>query len=221
VAFHPEHKPPGPGGLVLTGNQDTILSHISYAELAILEPAMAKPKSSFNGTMSDMERYEAMEASLCAAKEWFDRHFSIPPYVYVGMTFPYWWNMAHCLVTIHRLSILEDPAWDRHAVRSKCDLIAFCDRLRLGFEEVAALRRMEAGPTEEEDSFAKFVKLMVLMKNSWVRDLSAVEGNPKPGSAAPAEPLINENIDGLIEPFLQPEDSDMWLAGFFDMNWDV
>ncbi|KAK4234733.1 hypothetical protein C8A03DRAFT_18416 [Achaetomium macrosporum] len=202
---------------------DTILSHISYAEVAIQEVAMAKPKSCFNGAMSDMERYEAMEASLSAAKEWFDRHFSIPSYVYVGMTFPYWWNMTHCLLTIHHLSILDDPAWDRQAVRNKCDPIALCDRLRLGFEEVAALRRMEVGPTEEDDTFAKFVKLTVLMKNSWARDLAVAEGNPKPGSAVPAErePLIAGNIDGLNVPFFQPEDSDTWLAGFFDMNWDV
>jgi hypothetical protein len=36
---------------------------------------MTKPKTSSNGIVPDMQRYEAMEACLSAVKDWFDRHF--------------------------------------------------------------------------------------------------------------------------------------------------
>ncbi|SPQ26729.1 2996b653-1133-4681-aa8e-47aec6c8f710 [Thermothielavioides terrestris] len=200
-------------------HNDAILSHISYTELAINEVAIAKPKASSDGVLSSMQRYEAMEASLSAANDWLDRHFSIPTYVYIGMTFSYWWNMAHCLLTIYRLSVLDDPAWDRRAVRKKTDLLAICDKLRAGFEEVLAQRCPGQESTIEEDAFSKFVRLMRTLKNNWAPELVAAEGQPGPSSAAPAEALVESSNDGLNVPLFQPDDSDIWFAGLFDMNW--
>lgn len=171
--------------------------------------------------MSSMQRYEAMEASLCAASDWFDRHFTIPSYVFVGMTFSYWWNMAHCLLTVYRLSVLDDPAWDRRVARKKSDLLVICDRLRAGFEEVAAQRRRETEPTIEEDTFPKFVRMIWSMRNNWAPELAAAGGSAGPGSAAPAPAFVDGNNDGLNVPFFQPEDSDLWFAGLFDMNWEI
>jgi len=203
--------------------QDTILSHISYTELALNEIAISKPKAAFHGIMSDMQRYEALEACLSAVRDWFDRHFSIPSYVYIGMTFSYWWNMAHCLLTLYRLTVLDDPAWDRRAVRSRIDLLAILDQLRVGFEQVAAQRRMDAGPTVEEDSFSKFVKMAWAMKNNWSPELAAAEGNPGPGptpATMATGPFIDGSAEELSVPFYQQEDSEAWIAGLFDMNWD-
>jgi hypothetical protein len=174
--------------------------------------------------MSDMQRYEALEACLSAVKDWFDRHFSIPSYVYIGMTFSYWWDMAHCLLTLYRLTILDDPAWDRRAVRDRIDLLAILDRLKTGFEEVAAQRRLENGSTAEEDSFSKFVKMAWTMKNNWGPELAAAERGPRSaGAPAPVATavVIDGRADGLNMPFFQPEDSETWIAGLFDMNWDV
>jgi hypothetical protein len=198
--------------------QDTILSHISYAELVIQDAAMTKSKTSYNGFMGEMQRHEAMQASLSAAKDWVDRHLSIPSYVYVGMTFGYWWNMAHCLLTIYRLTVLDEPAWNRAAVRSKCDLLLICDQLRVGFEEVAAKRRLDAGPTVEEDTFSRFVQMMRMMKSNWGPDLAAIEADPRMSATVPAPRVfMDSSADGLNIPFYQ-EDPEHWIAGFFDMS---
>jgi hypothetical protein len=200
---------------------DTILSHISYTQLAINEVAMTKAKSPFPGLMPDMERYEAMEACLSAVKDWFDRHISIPSYVYIGMTFSYWWNMAHCSLILARLSVLDDPGWNRQSVRKRIDLFAVLDRLKAGFEEVAAQRHMSTGPTTEEDVFSNFVKLVRSMRNNWAPELAAAEGNPAPRVPAVADAFIDNSAEGLSVPFFQPEDSEAWIAGLFDMNWDI
>ena len=182
---------------------------------------MAKPKAAFNGAMSDMQRHEAMEACLGAVRGWFDLHFSIPSYIYIGMTFSYWWHMAHCLLTLSRLSILEDPAWNRRAVRNRIDLIAILEQLEAGFDEVAAQRRIATGPTAEEDSFSKFRRLVRTMKTTWAPELAAAEGNPGPSAVTMAEAFIDNSAEGLSVPFFQPDDSETWIAGLFDMNWDV
>jgi hypothetical protein len=171
--------------------------------------------------MPDMQRYEAMEACLSATKDWFDRHFSIPSYVYIGMTFSYWWNMAHCSLILARLSALDDPGWNRHSVRKRIDLFAVLDRLSSGFEEVAAQRRMSTSPTTEEDVFSNFVKLVRSMRNNWAPEFAAAEGNPAPSAPAVADAFIDNSAAGLSVPFFQPEDSEAWIAGLFDMNWDV
>lgn len=200
---------------------DTILSHVSYTELAIQEAALAKPKAAINGTMLDLQRYEAMEACLSAVKDWFDRHFSIPSYVYIGMTFSYWCHMCHCLLSLYRLSVLDEAAWDRRAVWNKIDLLAICEQLRVGFDEVATQRRLVVGPTIDEDGFAKFTRMLRAMKSSWAVEIAAVGGNPVSGLNPHPELLVDGSVDGLNVPFFQPEDPDSWIAGLFDMNWEV
>jgi len=200
--------------------QDTILSGISYAELAICEVAIAKPKTVVTGAMSDMQRYEAMEACLGAVSEWFDRHFSIPSYVYIGMTFSYWWGMSHCLLTLYRLTILDDPGWDRRAVRDRMDLLAILDRLKAGFDEVAVQRRRDAGQTVDEDTFQKFSKMSSSMKHNWAPELAAAGGTPAPTAAMAATgSFMDSTAGGLAAQFFQPDDSEAWIAGLFDVNW--
>jgi hypothetical protein len=205
-------------------HNDTILSHIYYTELAIHETAIVEPKSTFNPIMSNMHRYEAMEACLDAVRSWFDRHFSIPSYVYIGMTFGYWWNLAHCLLTLYRLSVLDEPSWNRRAVRDRIDLLATLDQVRAGFDEIAAQRRLDTSPTVNDDPFSNFSKMVRSMKTNWALELAATEGNT--GSSAPtaAEAFIDNSAEGLSVPFFQPEDGETWMAGLsglFDMNWDA
>ncbi|GAB1316133.1 Transcriptional regulator WAR1 [Madurella fahalii] len=196
---------------------DIILSHMSFAELAIHEAALAKPKSPASGTIPDLQRYEAMEGCLSAVKDWFDRHFSIPSYVYIGMTFGYWCHMAHCMLALYRISVLEDPAWDRRAVRNKIDLLSICDQLKTGFEQVAAQRLLDGGLAVEEDGFSKFIRMLRTIKSNWAAELAAIDKSAALSSNAPTEPFL----DGLNVPFFQPDDSEAWIAGLFDINWEA
>ncbi|KAH6617733.1 hypothetical protein B0J18DRAFT_371625 [Chaetomium sp. MPI-SDFR-AT-0129] len=213
-------------------HNDTILSHISYAELAIHEPALNKLTATGphakHGTFASIQRYEALEACLNAIHDWVDRHFSIPSYVYVGMTFTYWWNMAHCMLMLYKLSVLDEPAWNRRAVRQRLDLLAVCDRLGAGFDDISGPRNELTGPTLEEDSFAKFAKMVRAMKANWAPDLAVVDGHPAAAASAAAaaaaannQAFLDTSMEGLNVPFYQTDDSDAFIAGLFDMNWDI
>ncbi|KAK4225743.1 hypothetical protein QBC38DRAFT_253086 [Podospora fimiseda] len=214
---------------------DTLLSIISYTELAIHEITFTKPRGMPNTVIPDMQRYEAMESCLSALKSWFTRHFSIPSYVYVGMTFTYWCNLAHCLLALYRLSVLEDPAWDRRAVRNKIDLIQICERLKIGFEEIATKTMRDSGPTVEEDGFCMFSKMLTRVGDAWSAELNAINGNSMPnggnhhgGSMPVQDPYMNgpavdpQHAAVLMNiPLLQFDDSETWMAGLFDINWVV
>ncbi|KAL2147549.1 hypothetical protein VTI28DRAFT_8804 [Corynascus sepedonium] len=202
-------------------HNDTILSHIFYADLAIHEVATNKPKASPGGIVSEMQRFEAMEACMSATQGWFDRHFSIPSYVYIGMTFQYWCNMAHCALWLAKLSILDEPGWDRRAVRSRIDVVAVLDRLAARFDEVAAQRWLDSGPTLEEEPFTKFARLVRTMKANWASDLAAAEGNSGPSATTIAEPFLDNNAEGMAMPFFPSDESETWIAGLFDINWDL
>ncbi|KAK3942682.1 hypothetical protein QBC46DRAFT_255934 [Diplogelasinospora grovesii] len=106
-----------------------------------------------------LQRYELFESSLRSIKSWFDMFFSIPNYVYVGMTFAYWCHMAHCLMSLYRLMLIttsfpfvnatttDDGNRDRLAMFRErgIDLFQVMDRLTKGFDEVAQRRRVESG----------------------------------------------------------------------------
>ncbi|KAL2022475.1 hypothetical protein VTK56DRAFT_5304 [Thermocarpiscus australiensis] len=203
---------------------DAILSHISYTELAIHEATLARPKAPVSGTTSDLQRYEAMEGCLSAARDWFDRHFAIPNHMYARVPLNYWCTMAHCLWSIYRLSSLDDPGWDRRAVRSKIDWLAVCDKLVARCTEVVAQRQLESGPSpmEEEDGFAKLSKALQSVRERWAAEQAAADGSPGgPGSTSAAEPLLDgSGAGGLNMPLFQPGESDLWIAGLFDVEWE-
>lgn len=132
--------------------------------------------------------------------------------------------MAHCLLSLYRLSVLDDPAWDRRAVRNKLDLLQICDQLKLGFEELSAKRRLDSGPTIEEDGFTKFNMMLRTMKSGWVAELAAIDGVDLNGgghhSSSVDQYLDAGNANELNLPLFHAEDPEAWMAGLFDMNWD-
>ncbi|KAL2175080.1 uncharacterized protein P884DRAFT_207299 [Thermothelomyces heterothallicus CBS 202.75] len=200
---------------------DTILCHIFYAELAIHDVAMNKPKAGLSGITSEMQRYEAIEGCISAIQGWFDRHFSIPSYVYIGMTFTYWWSMAHCLLTLSKISTLNEPGWNREAVRNRIDLLAVLDQLGIRFDEVSAQLQLETGPTVEEDPFSKFAKLVRTMKTNWAPEVAPAQRNPGPSATTMTDAFLNNSAEGIGMSFFQPSESETWIAGLFDVNWDI
>lgn len=182
---------------------------------------MNKPKAGLSGITSEMQRYEAIEGCISAIQGWFDRHFSIPSYVYIGMTFTYWWSMAHCLLTLSKISTLNEPGWNREAVRNRIDLLAVLDQLGIRFDEVSAQLQLETGPTVEEDPFSKFAKLVRTMKTNWAPEVAPAQRNPGPSATTMTDAFLNNSAEGIGMSFFQPSESETWIAGLFDVNWDI
>ena len=171
----------------------------------------------------DFHRHQLLESCLDMISAWFDRFFKMPPSRYIGITFGFFCQMAHSLMTLFHLSMRDDPAWDRAAVRAKLDVFDICDRLCLGFNEVSKSRRNGTGP--DEDIFVKCSRITRLMKVWWQAEISALEqsANLAAASGAPAGPT--SYVDGvttgpLAMPMSQFMLDDTWLTDIFNVSWE-
>ncbi|KAK1759801.1 hypothetical protein QBC47DRAFT_294045 [Echria macrotheca] len=88
-----------------------------------------RPESNTSITTHKMERLECLWRSVHAIKGWLDVFFTMSPGDYALMPFGFGAQLARCLVTLCRLSVLQDPAWDRQAVRATVDVVAVLDRI--------------------------------------------------------------------------------------------
>ncbi|KAK2038051.1 hypothetical protein LZ31DRAFT_559916 [Colletotrichum somersetense] len=146
---------------------DTIIAQLHCAELAIQEVALASHTSvSTPAHLSDVARLDILYACLHGVKAWFDHFFTLQPATYFYFSFLSFAQLSHCVVALYRLSILEDPVWDRAGVRSTIDLIATLDEVANRFVLVcdgAGLR----DDTGEGTTFDKAVKTIRGLKSTW------------------------------------------------------
>lgn len=150
---------------------DNITSQLLYTELIIQDVTLTKaPNSAYS---PNFQRHQQLNEHLETIIRWFDLFFAIPLDLYVGMTFAFWCHMAHGLLSLYRLYVLDDPAWDRAAVHARLDLFALCDRLAAILDDTAARRAGQ--PHTEEDMFAKFAKMVRSMRTGWLAEVQAVD----------------------------------------------
>lgn len=116
--------------------------------------------------LPDVARLDIYYACLHAVKAWFDHFLTLPPAAYYTTPFLTFSQLSHCTIALYRLSVLEDPVWDRASVRSTIDLIATLDEIGDRFMRVCS----EAGlnvDVEEGNAFAKAVKTIKGLKGTW------------------------------------------------------
>ena len=205
----------------LTPHTEIVVGLTLYTELIINEVALYKDPGLANNP--DFQRHQLLESCLDLISAWFDRFFKIPPSRYVGITFSFFCQMAHSLMMLFHLSMRDDPAWDRAAVRAKLNVFEMCDRLCVGFEEVSKCRRHGLNP--DEDIFVKCSRITRLMKDWWHAELSAADqsANLAAASGAPAGPA--SYVDGvttgpLAMPMSQFMLDDAWLTDIFNVSWE-
>lgn len=83
--------------------------------------------------------------------------------------------MAHALMLLHRLYVLDDPAWDRGAARSRVDLFELCNRIAAILEETGARRRSVGVPRSEDDMFSRLSGYMRSMRAAWGAELETAD----------------------------------------------
>ncbi|KAI1390395.1 putative C6 transcription factor [Hypoxylon trugodes] len=161
----------------------TLIAQIHYVNLCINEsfhtansdaPVLTTPTA---GGTSGFERLECLWGSVKAIKLWLDSFFAVSPSALRGIAFPFWAQMARCLVVLCRLSTLEDPAWDRKAVRETVDLLAALDRIA----ERAELASREASEPPGDDLFMQVSRLMKMFRAWAAAKMAPAETGEEPG----------------------------------------
>lgn len=192
--------------------------HAHYVELCISETMHTANSSapvfptSTTGIMessaaaSGFDRLDSLWRSVNAIKSWFDVFFTLSSPACRSLPFPFWAQLARCLVTLIRLSVLEDPSWDRAAVRNMVDL-------RLVLDGMARKLSCTEGDLQvEDDLFAQFPRMSCILGAMLGPKMTPEEQSDQ---GAAWSDVLGDNMDlGLIMPWMIGVGNDEWLNAF-------
>ncbi|KAF3399518.1 hypothetical protein DPV78_007037 [Talaromyces pinophilus] len=195
-----------------------LMLHAHYVELCISETMHTVNSSapvfptSTTGVMgssaaaSGFERLDSLWRSVNAIKSWFDVFFSLSSPACRSLSFPFWAQLARCLVTLIRLSVLEDPSWDCVAVRKMADL-------RLVLDGMAQKLSCTEGDLQvEDDLFAQFPRMACILGAMFGPKMAPEEQSDQ---GAAWTDVLGDNMDpGLIMPWMIGVGNDEWLNAF-------
>jgi hypothetical protein len=130
--------------------------------------------------------------------------------------------MAHCLILLHHLYVLDDPSWDRAAARERVDLFALGDRLISILAEIGA-------SSLDDNMFTRFSRMIRSMCSAWWAELQSDDRNrssqgPWPAPHTDADPGTRGRLaHGEMTPtpaahLLEMMPDDAWLNELFNMS---
>jgi hypothetical protein len=203
-------------------------------ELALhLPPSTAHPDVVF--------RLERLQKCLKAIENFFETYETTPPSMALGGTFHLFVQLVTCLVTLIKLSRLEDfQAWDTAEVQRRLNIFALFDRIAARMDKVRVAVGIQEDDEREESIWSKSIKVMGLMKAGVQADWSnnGIITGPEPEtSAAGAQALDNRlpvpggndavlganlqiSQDALAGDFIHNFSDDPWLSAMF-IPWDA
>ncbi|KAK2596075.1 hypothetical protein N8I77_013582 [Diaporthe amygdali] len=222
-----------------TPRYDTIHLHMYATEVIINELAINLPPSTNHTDV--INRLERLQKCLKAVEDWFDTYMRTPPSMALGGTFHLFVQLVHCLVTLIKLSKLDDfPPWDPAEVRRRLDIFDLFDRLSARMESIRTAVGIREDDEREESIWSKSAKVMLMMKTGVQTDFASAgitSAGKDTDPVAGAQPLDNRlamttgndgvlganlqlNQDALTGEYVHNFGDDPWLSAMF-IPWDA
>ena len=173
--------------------------HYWNTALALNECALSKTPTVSEGLC--FQRLECLYASVDALKSWFDVFLAIPPGEYIGFPFGIFSQLVHNLVTLYQLSTLDEPAWDKAAVRRIADVLHILKCVVNNTAQVAPLTKRDSNP--DDDVFTHLSIRYESIRAGWEAKLGLNH------MMAPPQ-MIQEPLDTMDLPLVG--DTNDWLA---------
>lgn len=155
-------------------------------------------------------RYEIYYGCLMSIKAWIDTFLSAPFELHTSMPYIIYPQMVHIFMGLHKMTILQDPAWDQDAMRQVIDLIPTLDKIIKTFDQLKATAALMPTTEENDDPYSWIAGIFVNMKMAWQNELTNVE------------PAIYQAVgtNGDENPVLPLNTEDMaWLSNMLDGPW--
>ena len=183
-----------------------MLTHFYSTELTINEIALSRmPIANDQTNFRQVERLYGCTESI---KSWFEVFFTIPPIAYIGFPFSMISQLVRCLITLYRLSTLDDPAWDKRSVRKTANLLVIFDQVISNMEQVASLTGQDNNNSVGEDVFSLTAKMFRSIRPGWEATLEDATI-----STLPTPPNGNDTL--LPEGFQMDQTDNDWLMEMF------
>lgn len=157
-------------------------------------------------------RFEVYQSCLTSIKGWVDAFFSAPLTVSTGVPLIHHPRFVHLMRGLHRLSTLEDPAWDRDSMKQTLDLIPTCDRF---IEVFKTLNCPVSTGDEDDEAFSFGVRLFQNLKAKWQTELANMERTSPP---APDPGFFND-MQSESYPLAMNFFGRTWLDEIWNTTW--
>jgi len=185
------------------------LLHLHSTTLTVNEVEFSKLPTLSN--CSDFYRLEALYVSLNAVKSWFDIFFSIPTTAYVGFPFSIFSQLIHCLISLFKLSTLEDPAWDKGIVRETADVHSILNQIILNMQEANDWYNAEGGV------FTKAAEAFGTIRSRWrvKLGLPIIPPGYLPGLMANGEEVMGQPSVAMEDVMSMELPEEWWFSDVF------
>jgi hypothetical protein len=144
------------------------------------------PVVSSNSNSGHIER---LYACLNSVKSWFDVFFTIPPSDYIGFPYSIFSQLSHSLITLYRLSSLDDPFWPKTEVRKTANVLLILDTVIDNLNQVASLAGLNSKDAGD-DVFTKTSRRFRSVRAGWEARLDA--------DIMMAAATLTSNTDGAL-----------------------
>lgn len=148
------------------------------------------------------------------ARAWVDIFLRIEPAQFILFGFFTWSQLAHVLTCLYRLTLLDEPGWDRAVVRETVDLAQFMDEIIARFNRVPAEAGLVSDPLDGANIMRDAARSIRSIQAAWEPKISP----ERVGAAASAtEGFGTDMMDPSWSPgFLT---SLGWMSDMF-MSWE-
>lgn len=173
---------------------------------------MFQPASASRFKLFDYRRREYLQACLEAAKGFMECFLTIDPTEYRGLTFWIMIEYVHSAQLIYRLSLLDDPGWDRAMVRQTANIVYYLEQTASRFQQAHELEQYGANAADQT-LFSKAYDSLKTTIPVWNASLEQV------GAVANIQSGGGTSVAGeFVDPILMELNDDMWLQDMF-MEW--
>ncbi|KAK6075904.1 heterokaryon incompatibility protein [Seiridium cupressi] len=189
-----------------------VKAQLYSAEAVIYESATFQPPSESPFKSLDYKRREYLHACLEAAKNFLDLFLTIEPEEYPGLPFWIMIEYAHSSQVVYRLSLLDDPGWDRSMVRQTADIIYYLEKVALNMDQAHDVGDYSINGTDS--LFTKAAASLRMTIPTWTANLEQV-GAFTAAQISNSASRANEPNDPMLMDFTD----DTWLTDMF-ASWE-
>ncbi|KAI1093031.1 hypothetical protein F5B19DRAFT_451788 [Rostrohypoxylon terebratum] len=138
--------------------------------------------------------------------------FAMPVALLESLPFTSYPQVVHVVKALHKITTIQDPAWDRNAVRKSIDLILMCDKLIAMLEYLKASATLASKDGSEDESYNWGLLIFRKQKEAWQNELDFIdaENNTIGRDAAIPRGIPHTGVAPPPEFWGDPWFSDMW-----------
>ncbi|KAJ5398898.1 hypothetical protein N7465_009387 [Penicillium sp. CMV-2018d] len=178
------------------------------AEIIINELSIGTPTISHS---PDPRRLDSLYTSLRATKGWLDVWIELEAEEYLQLSCIIFFQFTRGIVTLYRLTVLEDPAWSKSMVRDTANILEYLNR------NEAIIRRCTDYTTfdhsREMNILEKGLRMIQGMRMNWEPKLMEMWRSDIPGDNGIDSGMIPSDA---VLPYVMPvgEIDEAWMMDF-------